>query len=455
MPFALMSKPKGKSPASVKPLPKRKAVPGLHAVDMQPGFEKPVSLLHATSLPIAPLLQTKLTVGEPNDKFEKEADRVADEVMRMPEPRALETAEISSSASPTRIQRVCPECEEQLGSRPVAIQRMCPECDEELHRQPMEEEEEETIQAKEISARTPEVTPGVQAQISGLQGNGQRLPESVRAFFEPRLGYNFSQVRIHANQGTAESARVLNARAFTVGEHVVFGSGEYRPGTSDGRRLLGHELTHVVQQRRGLGLTLQRQAVAPPNYRDCTPAITGRADANQLIENARLRARRYVGAAIRALAAAPAAGSTYAAALNRHFIAPTAAQRGNIRATYQQIMRELQVRNFICNTGKICDRTTQAFWIADDQLIHVCPHFWDTKTTICQAIIFVHEAAHDVGIDAVGPGHAPNRGSVAYPIGNVAPPAGQATAARLNNPDAYAFFAAHIARNTDIGRNCF
>jgi hypothetical protein len=118
-------------------------------------------------------------------------------------------------------------------------------------------------------------------------------------------------------------------------------------------------------------------------------------------------------------------------------------------------MRELQVRNFICNTGRICNRTTQAFWIPEDELIHVCPHFWDTNTTICQAIIFVHEAAHDVGIDAVGPGHAPNRGSANYPTGNVAPPGGQTTAARLNNPDSYAFFAAHIARDTDIGRSCF
>jgi hypothetical protein len=315
-------------------------------------------------------------------------------------------------------------------------------------------EEEETIQAKEISARTPEVTPDVQAQISGLQGNGQRLPESVRAFFEPRLGYNFSQVRIHANQGTAESARVLNARAFTVGEHVVFGPGEYRPGTSDGRRLLGHELTHVVQQRRGLGSSLQRQARAVPNYRDCTPAITGVADSNQRMENARQRARRYVGAATRALAAVPAAGSTYATALNRHFITPSTVQRGNLRASYRQIMRVLRIGNFICNTGRICNRTTQAFWIPQDDLIHVCPRFWNFNT-ICQAIIFIHEAAHDVGIDAAPGPHAPNRGSAAYPRGNVAPPGGQTTAARINNSDSYAFFAAHIARNTDTGRSCF
>jgi hypothetical protein len=115
MPFALMSRPRSKAPVSTKPIPKRKSVGGWRAVDSQSGFERPASLLHATSLSIAPVLQTKLKIGEPNDKFEQEADRVADEVMRMPEPRALETAEISGSASPTRIQRVCPECEEQLG----------------------------------------------------------------------------------------------------------------------------------------------------------------------------------------------------------------------------------------------------------------------------------------------------------------------------------------------------
>ncbi len=119
------------------------------------------------------MLQTKLQIGEANDRFEREADRVAEEVMRMPEPRALERAAISGSASSTQIQRVCRACEEGLSSRTIAIQRFCPECEEELHRQTMEEEDEEvTIQAKEISGRTPKVT--LEYAVAGQRSAGRR-----------------------------------------------------------------------------------------------------------------------------------------------------------------------------------------------------------------------------------------------------------------------------------------
>jgi hypothetical protein len=81
-----------------------------------------------------------------------------------------------------------------------------------------------------------------------LQGGGQPLPRSERAFFEPRFGYDFSSVRIHTDAHAAEAARVAKARAFTVGEDVVFGAGHFAPETPAGRRLLAHELTHTVQQ---------------------------------------------------------------------------------------------------------------------------------------------------------------------------------------------------------------
>jgi hypothetical protein len=189
-----------------------------------------------------------------------------------------------------------------------------------------------------------------------------------------------------------------------------------------------------------------------PHYRDCTAAITGVADADERLETARNRAREYVGAARRALAAAPAAGTTYATALNRHFIAPTAAQRATIEDTFRQIAGTLVVGNYICNSNNICG-AEQAFWIPDDELVHVCRPFWPLSPT-CRSIILIHEGAHDVGISIAG-AHAPNRGSAQYPAGNVAPPAGQTTAARMDNPDAYAFFAAHLWRDGDTGRTCF
>jgi hypothetical protein len=81
-----------------------------------------------------------------------------------------------------------------------------------------------------------------------LQSPGQPLDSTTRAFFEPRFGHDFSHVRIHTNAKARDSAQELNALAYTVGQDVVFGGGHFTPETIQGRRLLAHELTHVVQQ---------------------------------------------------------------------------------------------------------------------------------------------------------------------------------------------------------------
>jgi hypothetical protein len=189
-----------------------------------------------------------------------------------------------------------------------------------------------------------------------------------------------------------------------------------------------------------------------PQYRDCTPGITGIDDANERMETARLRAREYVGAARRTLANEPTAGSVYETALGRHFVAPTDAQRATVEDNYRRILGTLVVRNYICNSQNICG-TEQAFWIPDDDLVHICRPFWPLSPT-CRAIILIHEGAHDVGF-GVGATHPPNRGSANYPAGNVAAPAGQTTALRMDNPDAYAFFASHVWRSTDTSLTCF
>ncbi|MES2717463.1 MAG: hypothetical protein V4795_16985 [Pseudomonadota bacterium] len=195
------------------------------------------------------------------------------------------------------------------------------------------------------------------------------------------------------------------------------------------------------------------QAADPvPAFRDCSERITGIPDANQRLETARGRAREFVGAARRALAAAPTAGTVYDTALGRHFIAPGAAERTTIAASYGQILNTLVPGNYICNSNNICG-SEQAFWIEADDLVHVCRPFWELSPT-CRAIILIHEGAHDVGFGIAG-AHPPNRGSADYPAGDVAAPAGQTTALRMDNPDAYAFFAAHIWRDTDTSRTCF
>ena len=161
------------------------------------------------------MIQTKLTFNQPNDRYEQEADRVAEQVKQMPEPG--------------------------------------------VHRQ-LEEEKEEILQTKEMHGQTSEVTTGIESRINAMRGSGQPLPEFVRAFFEPRFGFDFSHVRIHAAIQAAETARVMKAQAFTRGHHIIFDAGEYAPETSKGRELLAHELTHVVQQglngKGGSGLQL-------------------------------------------------------------------------------------------------------------------------------------------------------------------------------------------------------
>ena len=95
---------------------------------------------------------------------------------------------------------------------------------------------------------TPEVTKNLKSHIQAIQYGGQPLSKSERAYFESRFGVDFSQVRLHNDAQAAESARALNAKAYTLGQDVVLGAGEYAPGTSEGRKLMAHELTHVVQQ---------------------------------------------------------------------------------------------------------------------------------------------------------------------------------------------------------------
>jgi len=129
-------------------------------------------------------------------------------------------------------------------------------------------EEEGTVSAKESPGQTPAIPPQVESQISSLQSEGgEPLSESARTYFEPRFGQDFSSVRVHKGSQAAESAQAVNARAYTTGQDIVFGAGEYAPKTTEGRRLLAHELTHVVQQDRSTSPhTIRRVGAADPPF---------------------------------------------------------------------------------------------------------------------------------------------------------------------------------------------
>ena len=188
-------------------------------------------------------LQAKLRIGQPGDVYEQEADRVADAVMRMPEPGVQRQVEPEE------------EEEETLQAKPltnqitylVHVQRQ-EETEEEVQKQP-EEEEEESVQAKGSRESSPIMSPAVESGINSIRGGEKPLSESSRAFFEPRFGADFSDVKVHTGANANHLTKSINAKAFTVGRDVVFGSGQYSPESSSGKQLLAHELTHVVQQK--------------------------------------------------------------------------------------------------------------------------------------------------------------------------------------------------------------
>jgi Domain of unknown function (DUF4157) len=167
------------------------------------------------------MVQPKLAIGQQGDRFEQEADRVAEAVMRMPG-LALTSGEMASPPIPPfRIQRACAP-----GAK-----------DEPLRRK-----------ADEGAAEQPSAPPIVHEV---LRSSGRPIDDATRATFEPRLGFDFSKIRIYADERAAESARSVGALAYTVGPNVVFGRGQYQPHTEAGQKLLAHELAHVVQQQGG------------------------------------------------------------------------------------------------------------------------------------------------------------------------------------------------------------
>jgi hypothetical protein len=156
-------------------------------------------------------IQTKTAIGSVNDPLETEADRIAEQVLRAPEASGRKEAGDTANS--------------------------------------------------------------VQQPQGASAAAGRPLDGGMRAFFEPRFGYDFSKVRIYSDEQAAESARSIGALAYTMGSNIAFDSGRYRPETGEGRRLLAHELTHVVQQGHatsitGKGLNIAAGRTTPMIQRD-------------------------------------------------------------------------------------------------------------------------------------------------------------------------------------------
>src|SRR5262245_3444277 len=198
------------------------------------------------------LIQARSTVSQPGDPYEQDADRVAGEVMRMtgpPEPQ-----------------------------RPFRVQRLCTECEDGLHRVATEETEKEQTLQRSAAGQSSAGDPSAGAYAEIQKTSGQPLPDSVRDFFEPRFGRDFRGVQIHTGPGAAESAQAVRARAYTMGQNIVFGAGEFAPETTAGRSLLAHELTHTVQQADpGAGSVPRPQAKRDDGHNLSAPRLAGSA----------------------------------------------------------------------------------------------------------------------------------------------------------------------------------
>ena len=180
-------------------------------------------------------LQSKLKVNAPGDVYEQEADRIADQVLAEP-------AHYPAKGAPLRIEGFAGQLAGQMDTVPASVDR-------------------------------------------ALTSSGRALEPGLRQNMEQRFGQDFSRVRLHSGTAEAQSARELNANAYTFGRDIVFDAGQLSPSTHEGRRLLAHELVHVVQQQNGSCPQIQRDAQEAesrawmaPHYPGCSPYDRKRLD---------------------------------------------------------------------------------------------------------------------------------------------------------------------------------
>lgn len=192
-------------------------------------------------------VQPKLIVGAINDPYEHEADAVADHIMRMPVQQKT-----TSGLNENRTAFFSP--------RPIItsnVQRECTSCEKEKIERRTDRREEKIQKKSQENVNRETEAPSSVSDV--LNSAGQPLDADTRHFFEPRFGHDFSNVKIHTGGKAAKSSDDINAHAYTLGNNIVFNSQKYSPGTEQGKRLLAHELTHVVQQSNTMPAIIQKE----------------------------------------------------------------------------------------------------------------------------------------------------------------------------------------------------
>ncbi len=247
-----------------------------------------------------------------------------------------------------------------------------------------------------------------------LRSAGRPLDPPDRAFMESRFGHDFSQVRVHADTRAGDSARTLEARAYTVGRNVVFAAEQYAPGMAEGRRLLAHELTHVVQQSSpadNSGRVVMRQ---PKPVKTKFSGCTGN-QPNQ-IDSAVHDAKAALGKASSVIGSAYGKPSSLKGASKQllldHFHTTSRDDLLKILRTYISVEQAFEAGlKFQCETtcpksaaGNVCGYAYNTQWFGGRGPIHIC---FDTAgcdfaatVTNNQVALVIHEAAHrHAGID--------------------------------------------------------
>lgn len=187
-------------------------------------------------------IQPKLQVNEPGDIYEQEADAMADRIMRMADSHQPQTA-----------------------SKPVtgiigrSVQRKCAHCEE--------EERKKLMRKAESGSSGMSVSSSFVSSLHASKGGGSSLPQGTRSFMEHAFSTDFSKVKVHTDSQAAALSEGIHAKAFTYGSDIYFNSNQYSPGSDEGKKLLSHELTHVVQQG-GNYNGLQRRVRESPVVRD-------------------------------------------------------------------------------------------------------------------------------------------------------------------------------------------
>lgn len=335
-------------------------------------------------------IQPKLRVGAVNDPLEHEAERVADQVMRMRNPGPSITG-----ASP-QISRKCAACEER-------------------------DEDAEKLQMTPAAVFRPQTCEPPAIVQNVLQSHGHPLDSPTRAYFEPRFGHDFSGIRVHTDGLAAKSAVSIGASAYTAGSNIAFAAGRYSPATPAGRRLLAHELTHTIQQRAvpGSGRASNKQLVQrdddgsnaanpdqvlPADDPYCLHMRPGEGSEHceftpkqhQTLSLVRYAALSLTSQALMNLSR----GDPYMTTLARQVFHALDPDMNQIRSTTAQVLDNLRSKPVVCGTcaDADCYEAGVVAYVTDDlSTIVLCQRFFLTSASQMRRTL-IHEAGHAAGV---------------------------------------------------------